>query len=197
LISYAAGNENVLDGEAPVVGSSTEPSKATSTSGEVNLYKEPSTFGTSTPILYADCEGLDGGEPVCSKHQKHWSKYGRSYVMSQRHSSGESMDRKTAVNTIYPRFLYIFSDVICMVTSNPRLFGNIATRLMKWSEQGAKKSLNQYALPAVIIIINKSTTEYPEWIGEDTGQATRDFFKRTEGELNSNNDLKALAEKVC
>ena len=193
---HTTTDENTLKDEAPIAGSSTGKSKGTSTSAEVNLYREPYTFGSETPILYADCECLDGGEPVCSKHQKDWSDYGRSYIMAFTHSSGESMDRTTAVNTLYPRFLYIFSDVVCMVTSNPRSLGSIATKLMRWSEQGAKKTLNQYALPAVIIVINKSTTEYPEWAGEDTELATAGFFETIASEMKENNELKALADKV-
>jgi len=34
------------------------------TSGEVHLYSDSTTYLTATPILYADSEGLDGGENV-------------------------------------------------------------------------------------------------------------------------------------
>lgn len=196
LATLPEQRQQFLRDEAPVPGSTTGASKGISTSGEVTLYKEPQTFGRETPLLYADCEGLDGGDPVCSKYQKGWWKYGRSYLMATKKESGRPMDRKTAVRNLYPRFLYIFSDVVCLVINNPRRFGAIATTLMRWSEQGAKKSLNQYALPAVIIIINKSTTEYEEWVQEDTEAATNDFFAFIESEVESNNELKAMAEKV-
>lgn len=197
LIRQATQSETSSTDEAPEVGSSTGSlDSCTATSGEVNLYKDPSTFGSVTPILYADCEGLDGGEPVCSRYQNEWSKYGKSYLMEPKDSNGHPMDRKSAVRNLYPRFLYIFSDVICFISKNPKTFGTIVTTLMQWSERGARKSLNQYALPAAIIIINQPTTEFPRWTTSDTEVATNEFFISIESELQSNNDLKAIAHKV-
>jgi hypothetical protein len=34
------------------------------TSGDVHLYSDPATYFSATPMLYADCEGLDGGENI-------------------------------------------------------------------------------------------------------------------------------------
>lgn len=52
-------------------GSSKFPSPVTSsnndrvpTTGDVHLYADPESYNSKTPILYADCEGLDGGEAV-------------------------------------------------------------------------------------------------------------------------------------
>lgn len=52
-------------------GSSKFPSPVTSsnndrvpTTGDVHLYADPASYNSKTPILYADCEGLDGGEAV-------------------------------------------------------------------------------------------------------------------------------------
>lgn len=116
--------------------------------------------------------------------------------MESRDSNGHPIDRKAAVNSLYPRFLYIFSDIICLVAKNPKTFGAIVTTLMQWSETGAGKSLNQYALPAAVIIINQPTTEFPSWTTTDTEVATNEFFISIESELQSNNALKAIAKKV-
>lgn len=197
LMSQATQSEILSTDEAPGVGSSTGTlDSCTSTSGEVNLYKDPSTFGSTNPILYADCEGLEGGEPLCSKYQKEWSKYGKTYLMETKDSNGHPMDRKSAVRNLYPRFLYLFSDIICLVSKNPKSFSSIVAMLMQWSEVGARKSLNQYTLPAVIIIINQPTTDFPRWTTTDTEVATNDFFDTIESEVQSNNDLKAIAAKV-
>lgn len=32
--------------------------------GDVDLYGEPSSFHSTTPMLFADCEGLNGGERI-------------------------------------------------------------------------------------------------------------------------------------
>jgi len=34
------------------------------TTGDVHLYADPLTYHTRSPLLYADCEGLDGGEAI-------------------------------------------------------------------------------------------------------------------------------------
>lgn len=34
------------------------------TTGDVHLYADPYTYRSKSPILYADCEGLDGGEAI-------------------------------------------------------------------------------------------------------------------------------------
>lgn len=34
------------------------------TTGDVHLYADPDTYRSKSPILYVDCEGLDGGEAV-------------------------------------------------------------------------------------------------------------------------------------
>ncbi|MCJ1466187.1 hypothetical protein MMC07_004806 [Pseudocyphellaria aurata] len=66
---------------------------------------------------------------------------------------------------------------------------------MQWSEKGAQKSLNHYALPAAVIIINQPTIEFPRWTTIDTEVATNEFLISIESELQSNNELKAIAQK--
>jgi hypothetical protein len=46
--------------ESPVAGSGKNDKSPTS--GDVHLYIDPLAALTSYPVLYADCEGLDGGE---------------------------------------------------------------------------------------------------------------------------------------
>lgn len=48
---------------SPVTSSSSYNDHAPTT-GDVHLYADPKTYETRTPLLYADCEGLDGGEAV-------------------------------------------------------------------------------------------------------------------------------------
>ncbi|KAF8848057.1 hypothetical protein BDZ45DRAFT_733176 [Acephala macrosclerotiorum] len=54
---------------SPVAGSVNDQAP---TSGDVHLYADPKTFVEQYPMLYADCEGLDGGEriPVGAQHQE-------------------------------------------------------------------------------------------------------------------------------
>lgn len=83
LIWKTAGDKGIPfeNAEAPVPGCSAGPSAFIPTTGEVNLYADPATFGTTTPQFYADCEGFQGSEPACAQHQNGWYKLGRKYLI--------------------------------------------------------------------------------------------------------------------
>lgn len=108
------------------------------TSGDVHLYLDPQSSGSNNPILYADCEGLEGGErePLGArlKRKDKPSKVGRIGSFEQKvqrihHTSereitwantNEKRSREFAVREMYPRLLYTFSDVVVFVLKNPR-----------------------------------------------------------------------------
>jgi len=110
--------------------------------------------------------------------------------------NGKIVDRSTAVKEIYPRFLYIFSDIICLVTRNPKAWAETALQLLEWSDIGAHNTVNQYVLPAAIIVLNQPTIEDKRWISADLGAATEDFFAVVEKEIEGNNKLRAMASKA-
>jgi len=112
----------------PVVGASgvTDP-----TSQDVHLYLDPVTQSSETPIFFADCEGLLGGErePISAKLRRTAEKGGKSTTplpvpVSERElswaDSTSLRSRQFAVTNLYPRLLYTFSDVIVFVLRNPR-----------------------------------------------------------------------------
>ncbi|KAF9762619.1 hypothetical protein IL306_003360, partial [Fusarium sp. DS 682] len=180
--------------DAPVPGAQTGSSAIRSTTGEVNLYLDPTTFGTITPMFYADCEGLLGTEPLAAEHQTEWARYGKRYLIESK--DGKLVDRRTAVKTIYPRFLYIFSDVICYVTRNHRAWADSALRLLDWSKVGVQNTINQHALPALIIVLNGPTLENEEWLGDDHEVVTDAFFQAIEKEISETTEFRELAQKV-
>ena len=108
------------------------------TSGDVHLYSDPETFKSDSPILYADCEGLKGGErePLGARRKRKDkpSKIGRvdsfeKKVQKIQHTSEREItwadtnakrSREFAVTHLYPRLLYTFSDVVVFVIKNPR-----------------------------------------------------------------------------
>jgi hypothetical protein len=119
---------------SPVVGIS---GHHVPTSEDVHLYLDPLTAFTDGPILYADCEGLEGGErePLGAKFRKRrqssiaYSHNSEGSSFKARHSSErplawtDSPARRTrhfAVSNLYPRLLFTFSDVIVFVLRNPR-----------------------------------------------------------------------------
>ncbi|KAI9741990.1 MAG: hypothetical protein M1834_000379 [Cirrosporium novae-zelandiae] len=121
---------------SPVVASAIS-SQDLPTSGDVHLYGDPHTYSTQYPILYADCEGLDGGErePLEAKsRRKHRSEAHRSNSFQKRirklHQTAEreiswaitpeKRTREFFVGNLYPRLLFTFSDVIVFVLKNPK-----------------------------------------------------------------------------
>ena len=61
--------QNKDDFPSPVAGSINDHAP---TSGDVHLYADPGTYRTQFPILYADCEGMDGGEktPIGAQYKQ-------------------------------------------------------------------------------------------------------------------------------
>lgn len=116
------------------------------TTGDVHLYADPATFNTSAPMLFVDCEGLNGGEarpkglwhiasesvpqgmlppdPIESSYFNDSSRLLRSRYSSQRSISWaktpQTKKREYTVSQLYPRILYTFSDVVVFVLRNPR-----------------------------------------------------------------------------
>lgn len=121
---------------SPVVGSAINDKVPTS--GDVHLYADPASFSTERPILYADCEGLEGGETVPygsqsrsrsgsgSKKNKKLQK-----VMNTRPriiawaNDEKTRKREYAVTELYPRLLYTFSDVVVFVLRNAKYVGHL------------------------------------------------------------------------
>jgi len=126
---------------SPVVGSITNSNVPTS--GDVHLYSDPSTYLTEYPMLFADCEGLEGGEniPISAQYRdkplhttgekgkekdKHQKPKKVTKSMNGTHrilkwaNSPEKSKRQHAVTELYPRLLYTFSDVIVFVLRNPK-----------------------------------------------------------------------------
>ena len=183
------GNFTHLD--APIVG---PDGSMESTTGEVNLYYDPWTFGTSAPRLYIDCEGLGGTRPKASSHQKRWSSSTVSHQI--KHQRGVAVDRTWAVTKLYPKFVYIFSDVVCYVTRNTKGWAPVVENLLKWAMVAAQNAVNQYALPAAIIVLNGSYDGRAEWVDGDPEHLTRRFLRIVEKMMTENAFIKDTAQQV-
>lgn len=129
---------------SPVVGSVNDNIPV---SADVHLYADPNTISTNTPLLFADCEGLEGGEspPKTEFHKKQERvseicfaqgnpssfgprKHGKLIKKSKKISrkiawavgDKEKSKREYAVTELYPKVLYAFSDVVVFVLRNPK-----------------------------------------------------------------------------
>jgi len=119
---------------SPVVASAIQTHMPTS--ADVHLYADPRTYSERTPLLYADCEGFEGGEklPIGAIENR------RSAIDAEASLSRltpgrtrelewadkpEKRTREFVVRQLYPRILYTFSDVVLFVLRNARYINNI------------------------------------------------------------------------
>ncbi|KAM3089514.1 hypothetical protein ACMFMG_001101 [Clarireedia jacksonii] len=199
-------SETNIQFSSPVTGSVNDNIP---TSGDVHLYSDPTTHNSGQPILYADCEGLNGGENLprgarvkarddsappaarsqSSNNDPHFRKKLRKVAHSSQRDLAWAVDPETrkreyAVTQLYPRLLYTFSDVVVFVLRNPKVFESVVLeKLLGWAAASIEKSLNQPTLPHVIIALNATDINIDEkqW---DPLEATRILMSDIEGAIN-------------
>jgi hypothetical protein len=111
------------------------PGRDLPTSSDIHLYTDVASARSSVPVLYADCEGLDGGEREPEAASIGRSKDSRDNMSAENvveesqffHEreitwcdSDDKRTREFAVTQLYPRILFAFSDVIVFVHRNAR-----------------------------------------------------------------------------
>ncbi|KAK5163057.1 uncharacterized protein LTR77_010992 [Saxophila tyrrhenica] len=193
LISMLIQHESVHHEDhfpSPVVGSTTHDSVPTS--GDVHLYLDPLRSNDDRPIMYADCEGFEGGEKPPMGSQEHirisqghgdddLDAYRRPIRWANR---DDFRQREYAVTALYPRLLYTFSDCVVFVLRNPKTFqSSVLTRLLEWGATAMERSINQPTLPHCVIVLNGSDPALPpeEW---DVGTARRSLLSTLDGALD-------------
>lgn len=204
----------------PIVGDqSTIP-----TSSDVHLYYDPirDEYASIAPLLFADCEGFDGGNQssaarMVDKARKsakakdeQWSIKAKNWVsdfikatmrtLTRPLSWSESVKgyRQVALEQLFPRLLYNFSDVIVYVLaeSESRKIGKVLGELIKWSEKSAVAAINRSSLPSLIVVLNQSDTSGTDW---DPKTTTNRILQENEGIITNNAalaELKAQLERL-
>ncbi|PVH95746.1 hypothetical protein DM02DRAFT_731639 [Periconia macrospinosa] len=142
------------------------------TSEDVHLYADPLTAGSNHPLLFADSEGIDGGErePLAANLRKTREKEEMESVGSESDYSATPrsfterevtwMDSKVkqtrqfAASQLYPRILFAFSDVVVFVHRNPRSIEGVLERLLDWGSVAIETTYNQPILPYAIVALN-------------------------------------------
>lgn len=191
--SQNANYENRSMFPSPVVGSVVND--ALPTSGDVHLYADPATHAEQLPILYADCEGFEGGERTplgararrrASTAEPELSRPGNVYTRSiDWADTEEARQREYAVTRLYPRLLYTFSDCVVFVLRNPKTFQSaVLTKLLDWGASSLEKSINQPALPHCIVALNGTDpgVDDKEW---DVNYATQSLLSSVKTALDS------------
>lgn len=179
------------DFPSPVLGSPVHDSVPTS--GDVHLYVDPLTSAEECPLLFADCEGLEGGErlpigPQLCQRQCSW-KSGGSLVESRPRRlewarTEETRRRESAVSNLYPRILYAFSDCVVFVLRNAKTFQSAAlTKLLDWAAAAREGSVNQATLPHCLVVLNASDVGVrpEEW---DVQTATQNLLSSVQTALD-------------
>lgn len=201
--------------QVPVVGSVNH--QDIPTSGDVHLYCDPNTSDGKHPVLFADGEGLDGGErePMGAKSRsrssreesgtEHQWKHSdpRNTRIQQNHGTSERVvmwatteqkrSRDYIVRNLYPRLLYTFSDVIVFVMKNPRVIEVVIEQLIRWAAAALETSSNQPVLPHAIIVLNASenATDTELW---DVDKSTAALMQSVCEALQQNHSLRKFAE---
>ena len=113
--------------QTPVISDMAEAHNPTSS--DVHLFSDPATRMTTRPLLFADCEGLNGGtkDPQAVVSVAGAGKNLRSAFRRMRSRRvkvvGMRMGQRSRawiVKDLYPRILFTFSDLVCYVTRNLR-----------------------------------------------------------------------------
>ncbi|KAL8777571.1 MAG: hypothetical protein Q9213_007807 [Squamulea squamosa] len=179
-------------------------------SANVHLYADPDSYLSDTPILYADCEGLEGGESIPKaeayraqdtsvtpytqrssssepRSRKKLHKKGNRVARNLKwaHGDKEKSKREYAVTELYPKLLYTFSDVVVFVLRNSKTFESaVLTKLVGWASASFEKSLGQPALPHVIIVLNATdlAIDASQW---DVDEATSKLLSSVQTAINT------------
>lgn len=157
------------DLDMPIVGAkeTTLP-----TSGDVHLYSDPATEDEKYPLYYVDSEGLSGGnsEPMGARSRRDRSTFPKSgdasfqaRVRRLHQNAKRSVKwatstkfgcREYAVEQLYPRLLYTFSDAVVFVATNARTMEKAIELLVNYAEASFERSSNMPILPHLIIALN-------------------------------------------
>ncbi|KAK4897196.1 hypothetical protein LTR27_005089 [Elasticomyces elasticus] len=179
---------------SPVVGSVVNDTLPTS--GDVHLYADPATHSEQLPLLYADCEGFEGGErtPLGARSRRRArsdpnkedaGRPGNVYSRPIEWANTEATrQREYAVTALYPRLLYTFSDCVVFVLRNPKTFQSaVLTKLLDWGVAALEKSINQPALPHCVVALNGTdpAVDDREW---DINFATQSLLSSVKGALD-------------
>lgn len=210
LLIQACAPDNVQP-QVPVVGSTLHADLPTS--GDVHLYADMKTIHGNQPVLYADCEGLDGGErqPMGARSRNKDKNANMSndrthsftkHIRRQHHTSEREISwantaltrsREYHVRHLYPRLLYTFSDVIVFVMKNPRVIENTIEQLLRWAAAALETSSNQPVLPNAIIVLNafENSSDASLW---DVDNSTNDLMEKVRRAVYQNHGLRKFAD---
>jgi hypothetical protein len=139
------------------------PHDTESTSADIHAYL--GSFAPFTALMF-DSEGTNGTVPKGAKNR--WNE-------------ATEEERKNVVKKVYPRLLYMFSDIVCFITTlSKREQQTLIEQLTVYGGLAAAATVNQSRLPLLLLVFNKSSQSEGKWSVEE---ASRDFNKNEELKL--------------
>ncbi|KAF1731949.1 hypothetical protein CRV24_008142 [Beauveria bassiana] len=98
--------------------------------------------------------------------------------------SNELTERSHAVNEMFPRLLYNFSDVIVYVVhyEAKKTAGAVLSKLVHWADSSQEAAVNRLALPHIIVVFNRCKKE-SDW---NEAATTREMLKEWDSMSMSN-----------
>lgn len=154
--------------ETPVTRCASTGSITAPTTEGVNLYSEPTSAASQSPIFFADCEGFGAGAARGLLSTDN----GELTILDEIEISAESeiganCSRSRAVENLYARFLYAFSDVVCFVAKDAQTLSAQMEQLLLWVAGAFKAAVNLQPTKTLIIVFNKLDIYDPRWADED------------------------------
>ncbi|KAI9158039.1 Calcium-independent phospholipase A2-gamma [Paramyrothecium foliicola] len=220
LIDPKRSNNGQIPLAAPVLGRS---DCELPTSADVHLYADPKTFSGAQPILFADCEGFDGGErdPIAAASSRNieasslkrkpvptggangnsvfrrvipGTKRILRWARRDAPNHEKTAKRQYAIAEMYPRIFYAFSDVIVFVLNNPKTMEDVVEKLLIWADTNYSKSINLPSKPHAIIALNKCNNSTPESLWNHF-TSTDEFFRSMNSQIKRNKTFQAYVKK--
>ncbi|KAM5343459.1 hypothetical protein ACJ41O_011996 [Fusarium nematophilum] len=213
LVGHLWDVNSTTDASVPVVG---DPESVVPTSSDVHLYRDPVAHPglPEAPLLYADCEGFEGANQSSAAAQTverarhaHLSGSSSSWVLQVWQAAKRAIrhtlhwakphlhQRQSAVEQLFPRLLYTFSDVVVYVITETEIkkSGSVLERLVKWSLTSDTAGLNRVTLPSLIVAINQSDPSGRVWDPETT---TDRIIKQNQGMMENNPTIMARKSQL-
>jgi hypothetical protein len=137
---------------SPIPAPGAKEHNLSSTSSDINLYADWKSADEDAPILFLDCEGLEGStSPIAlTGKTKHTTN-------GDPNKSVSASVRRKFVENAYPRFVYTFSTCVVFVTSRPLGSASvIGKQLISYASSGAGGSQNQHFRPSLFVVFNRS-----------------------------------------
>ncbi|KAI9853558.1 MAG: hypothetical protein M1813_002064 [Trichoglossum hirsutum] len=162
--------------ETPVTRIASPDMLATPTSSGVHLYRDPQTATSERPILFGDCEGFNAGagKPTsrCDWTYEDDNRVIRKISISSRLYASDT--QSSAVEELYSRFLYAFSDVVCFVTQTEQTITLDFQRLLEWASRGLHASVNRSQQRTLIVVLN-ARIDHDEALMDEANAESRMF----------------------